>query len=154
MQTVPGDEAQLVASNYLTGRETDGIRHFSNAPRTMADGFDRVVPSPSWGHRVFLMASSRGIRSREEVEEIVKTCGSVRSVFESLKVDELKNFLRDRDLNLSGKKWDLSEKVFGAAKLGIGKCATTEEDKTTKENEKKQRLALDSPDCPDISGQQ
>ena len=58
-----------------------------------------------------LMASSRGIRSREEVEEIVKTCGSVQSVFESLKVDELKNFLRDRDLNLSGKKWDLSEKI-------------------------------------------
>ena len=55
----------------------------------MADGFDRVVPSPLWGHRVFLMASSRGIRS-EEVEEIVKTCGLVQSVFESLKVDELK----------------------------------------------------------------
>ena len=74
----------------------------------------------------------------------MQTCGSVQSVFESIKVDELKNFLRDRDLNLSGKKWILSEKVFGAAKLGIRKCATTEEAaKTTKENEKKQRLALE-----------
>ena len=74
------------------------------------------------------MASRRGIRSTEEVEIVVERCGSVQNVFDNFKVDELKNYLRDRDLNLTGKKSELAEKVYGAAKLGIAKCATSEKE--------------------------
>ena len=63
------------------------------------------------------MAFSGGIRSREEAENIVRSYISVDEVYDTLKVDELKEYLRHRDLNLSGNKKSLSVKVFGASKL-------------------------------------
>lgn len=83
------------------------------------------------------------VRSRAEIEQIVNNCETDNEVFRRLKVDELKIYLRDRDINLSGKKSDLSRKVFDAAKLGILKCPTSEEEKLKNENDRKERLSVE-----------
>ena len=128
------------------------IHDFANVTLAMPDGFDRVAPSPSWGHASFritnknltMKSSAKCVRSKEEAEKIVTNCVSHEEVCKNLKVEELKNYLRDRGLNLSGNKAELSKKAFGSVKLGISKCSTSKEDDAVKEKEKRERLSLES----------
>ena len=91
-----------------------------------------------------MKSSAKCVRSKEEAEKIVTNCVSHEEVCKNLKVEELKNYLRDRGLNLSGNKAELSKKAFGSVKLGISKCSTSKEDDAVKEKEKRERLSLES----------
>ena len=91
-----------------------------------------------------MKSSAKCVRSKEEAEKIVTNCVSHEEVCKNLKVEELKNYLRDRGLNLSGNKAELSKKAFGSVKLGISKCSTSKEDYAVKEKEKRERLSLES----------
>ena len=77
------------------------------------------------------------------MEAELKHCYGVKDVLKRFTVEKLKNFLRERDLNLSGDKKLLAEKVFGAHKLDLTKSTTREEDEKTKALQKKERLVLE-----------
>ena len=51
-----------------------------------------------------MKSSAKCVRSKEEAEKVVTNCVSHEEVCKNLKVEELKNYLRDRGLNLSGNK--------------------------------------------------
>jgi hypothetical protein len=73
----------------------------------------------------------------------IQNCSTVEELISKFKVDDLKSYLRDRALNLSGDKRCLAKKVFGACKLQIPKAATELEDEIKKNEEKKEKLCLE-----------
>ena len=106
----------------------------------MNSGADRVVTSLLRGQtfaRSFRMAS-------EELDLEIQNCNSVQAVVSKFKVEQLKQYLRVRDLNLSGDKQCLAEKVFGACKLYIPRSTTAAQDEENKKQDKEEKLCLEN----------
>lgn len=59
------------------------------------------------------------------------------------KVEDLKTFLKERDINLSGDKKSQAEKVFGAVTLGLETLPTRAEEEERKRQGKTEKLSLE-----------
>lgn len=78
-----------------------------------------------------------------DVDSTIQQCSSVQELMSRFKVDTLRSYLRDRDLNISGNKQYLAEKVFGACKLGIARATTVQQDDVKMSEEKREKLCLE-----------
>lgn len=59
------------------------------------------------------------------------------------KVEDLKTFLKERDINLSGDKKSQAEKVFGAVTLGLETLLTRAKEEERKRQGKTEKLSLE-----------
>ena len=59
-------------------------------------------------------------------------------------VVELKDYLRERDLNLSGNKNELCEKVFYAYKLGVPKSSGVKDEEKIKKQTSEKKLLVEN----------
>lgn len=59
------------------------------------------------------------------------------------KVEDLKTFLKERDINLSGDKKSQAENVFGAVTLGLETLPTRAEEEERKRQGKTEKLSLE-----------
>lgn len=59
------------------------------------------------------------------------------------KVEDLKTFLKERDINLSGDKKSQAEKVFGAVTLDLETLPTRAEEEERKRQGKTEKLSLE-----------
>lgn len=79
----------------------------------------------------------------DRVEDGVRDCQSPQNL-NTFTVVEIKDYLRKRDLNLSGTKGDLCEKVFYAHKLEVPKCISAQDKANIKKQTCKQKLNVEN----------